>query len=779
MFSELRKGKIAFFKRFLISYLFILIIPLALTSVAYNQAVKIVEGNAIDSRLFMLGHIRDSVDKYFKDLDETIVLTALDSKLNRLLYYSQPREGSSDMYLFYEYANYVRSKLSTNNTFRSSFYIFFKNNESIFANNKTDFGIEGFFNDYLNYSNMQYSQWYDIFLNQYNYRRALPAQKVKIDGAESSAITYLYSIPMREGRNQPEGVIAYLINEEEINKLLKGVNADGDGWAYITDKSGQLISGSSSNSAVIESVLATVGSSDGYTIKSVAGENMIFVYTQSQYNDWTYTAVLPMKTVMGKVLYVKQVIIAVLLVSLLIGVFVSFFLAYRNTKPFKEVFLTLKDFFNAEGDKLDMQERMSDYAFLQGSISNLISNNKTLQSSLQRQASTLKTVFLDRLLKGEFDDRNKMETLLSYVGLDIQGNSFIVMVLKINRNDNLLSRPILEELDVFRVIIEEILYKNIGEKCYLHMLNENEMALLLGFSTAECHDNTDIIHEITGNVKQEALAHFHIAPIIGIGNMYRNLFDVHYSFIEARQALNAYEECKDQGDTVLWYRDIRKTDYSYYYSSDLEQKILSFAKSGSWSELESALDKVFRENFIKNTLSDAVKNTLLYDLQATLTKLLDDTRLKTEVSGQDYVLLSKGQPDKFFKWLKDAYRQICKEVANNRKSHNTKLKEGILEFINENYTDGNLSVAAVASQFNLSESYLSQFFREQTGETFSSYLENMRIRMACQLLSENSLSIDEISRRTGYNNTNSFRRAFKRVMGIAPSAYSDIEHNNS
>lgn len=777
-FLRSQTGKIAFFKRFLISYLCILIIPLVLSSFAYNQAVRIVENNAIDSRMFMLGHIRDTVDKYFKDLDETIVLTALDYKLNRLLYYNQPGEGSSDMYLFYDYTNYVRSKLTTNNAFRSSFYIFFKNNEAVFSNNKTDFGIEGFFKDYLNYTDMDYNQWYEVFLNQYNYRRALPAQKVKIDGVEGSSITYLYSIPMREGRNQPEGVIAYVINEEEINNLLKGVNADGSGWAYITNKNGQLISGSSKNEYVNASAQAGSPASDGYTIKSVSGEKMIFVSTQSRYNDWTYTAVLPVKTVMGKVLYIQQITITVAVISLLVGFFVSFLLAYRNTKPFKEVVLTLKDFFNTEGGKLEMQDKMNDYAFLQGSVTSLISNNKTMHSSLQRQASALKTVFLDRLLKGEFDDRNKMETLLSHVGFDIQGNSFVVMVLKINRNDNLVSRSILEELDVFRVIIEEILYKNIGEKCYLHMLNENEMALLLGFSMTESHDHADITDRITRNVNQEFLSHFHIAPIIGIGNPYRNLFDVHYSFLEARQALNSYEEHTDQEDTVIWYNKIQKTDSSYYYSTDLEQKLLSFAKSGSWSELESTLDKVYRENFIKNTLSDAVKNTLLYDLQATLTKLLDDTRLKTELNGQDYVLLSKGQPDKFFKWLKDAYKQVCKEVVINRKSHNTKLKDGILEFIDTNYTDGNLSVAAVASQFNLSESYLSQFFKEQTGETFSSYLENMRIRLACELLSENALSIDEISRKSGYNNTNSFRRAFKRVMGIAPSAYSSIEHNN-
>ena len=85
-----------------------------------------------------------------------------------------------------------------------------------------------------------------------------------------------------------------------------------------------------------------------------------------------------------------------------------------------------------------------------------------------------------------------------------------------------------------------------------------------------------------------------------------------------------------------------------------------------------------------------------------------------------------------------------------------------------------LCVAEMAREFDLSESYFSQLFKELTGDTFSAYLENLRINKACELMNESKTAeIEQVAQAVGYNNSNTFRRAFKRAMGIAPSSYKD------
>ena len=49
----------------------------------------------------------------------------------------------------------------------------------------------------------------------------------------------------------------------------------------------------------------------------------------------------------------------------------------------------------------------------------------------------------------------------------------------------------------------------------------------------------------------------------------------------------------------------------------------------------------------------------------------------------------------------------------------------------------------------------------------------LRIERAIELIQEGKLKIAEIAEAVGYTNDQTFRRAFKRVMGVSPTAYKD------
>lgn len=100
-----------------------------------------------------------------------------------------------------------------------------------------------------------------------------------------------------------------------------------------------------------------------------------------------------------------------------------------------------------------------------------------------------------------------------------------------------------------------------------------------------------------------------------------------------------------------------------------------------------------------------------------------------------------------------------------------KLVQDIMQFINANYTDNAFSIYQICDHFHISESAAYQIFRELIGTSFMALVEHMRIEYACQLLNEKKLLIKDISNAVGYTNDNSFRRAFKRVMGITPGEY--------
>ena len=120
--------------------------------------------------------------------------------------------------------------------------------------------------------------------------------------------------------------------------------------------------------------------------------------------------------------------------------------------------------------------------------------------------------------------------------------------------------------------------------------------------------------------------------------------------------------------------------------------------------------------------------------------------------------------------LKDCCFEICSHIDSLKRSHNETLQKKILNWLSENYTDPTLNLAMAADQFNISKKYVSQFLKDQTGKTFSEYLEHLRLSKALELLKQSNLGVTEISFACGFSAPNTFYKAFKRRYGISPSS---------
>ncbi len=87
------------------------------------------------------------------------------------------------------------------------------------------------------------------------------------------------------------------------------------------------------------------------------------------------------------------------------------------------------------------------------------------------------------------------------------------------------------------------------------------------------------------------------------------------------------------------------------------------------------------------------------------------------------------------------------------------------------HLDHDLSVAALAERTHLSPRQFARRFGAAFGSTPANYVENVRLGEARRRLSEVDSAIEPIARSVGFNSADSFRRAFERRFGIAPSAY--------
>lgn len=92
------------------------------------------------------------------------------------------------------------------------------------------------------------------------------------------------------------------------------------------------------------------------------------------------------------------------------------------------------------------------------------------------------------------------------------------------------------------------------------------------------------------------------------------------------------------------------------------------------------------------------------------------------------------------------------------------------KFIQDNYAT-DISLEDVANYVFLNSVYFSKFFKQHTGENFSDYLINLRIKKSIELLSEGKYKIYEVGELVGYRNSKYFSRQFKQITGMSPSEY--------
>ena len=94
-----------------------------------------------------------------------------------------------------------------------------------------------------------------------------------------------------------------------------------------------------------------------------------------------------------------------------------------------------------------------------------------------------------------------------------------------------------------------------------------------------------------------------------------------------------------------------------------------------------------------------------------------------------------------------------------------------VNYIEQNFLDGKISVNHLAKISGISESYLKKLFIKKFGMPPSKYIIQLKLNHACDLLRFDTYKISHISNICGYDNVYYFSRQFKKHIGITPSEF--------
>ena len=105
------------------------------------------------------------------------------------------------------------------------------------------------------------------------------------------------------------------------------------------------------------------------------------------------------------------------------------------------------------------------------------------------------------------------------------------------------------------------------------------------------------------------------------------------------------------------------------------------------------------------------------------------------------------------------------------KSPDDKLLDRVMNVINHNLSNSDLSIDKVAEEVGISRVHLHRKMKELTGQTPHDFIRNLRLKQAANLLSRPGMNITEVVYACGFNNTASFSTIFKKFYGMTPREY--------
>lgn len=120
--------------------------------------------------------------------------------------------------------------------------------------------------------------------------------------------------------------------------------------------------------------------------------------------------------------------------------------------------------------------------------------------------------------------------------------------------------------------------------------------------------------------------------------------------------------------------------------------------------------------------------------------------------------------------LETAAENLCSSMAQeNGSSENLTVKRA-KSLIHEFYSDG-ITLEEIAHKLGITPEYLSTQFRKETGDTFSNYIRDYRIKKSKELLLGTQLKLYQISAQVGYSDPKYFSQVFKKAVGQLPADY--------
>ena len=317
----------------------------------------------------------------------------------------------------------------------------------------------------------------------------------------------------------------------------------------------------------------------------------------------------------------------------------------------------------------------------------------------------------------------------------------------------------------------ETLLGNKYELRVIQYLRKNVMAGLIGMKEEEDLFLRNHLYGIVSDVSQNCGGKIHIF----VGGKCKKK-DIHWSYVQS--LLLSHKKRKQMEGSIGYFEENSREIKMRFAYPKLELDSLYDALIAADVKKVNVITDVLLDTIREQSHNRFVCTSLCCDIINTFYRA--QTELECERRGNrpeiDYKHLDGIADVEDMVQLILKIREETREYmeAEPQKPEEKNIAVRVMEFINQNYKDGQLCVSMVADTFQMSISNLSHQFKALTNVTISDYITDKKFLYAKELLLDADFSVKEIAGMLGYNQTASFIRKFKQYYGRTPLEYREL-----
>ena len=631
-------------------------------------------------------------------------------------------------------------------------YIFLFNENRVITQSATVQRADDFYNQYFTLNGQDYDSFRKTFISRRYTGEVLPDQTIGYLGTSYSKWLMAQSIPL-DSTATPRGVILFSLRENLILDCLQDGVADESSLCVLAHPGGARLIAQGNAAHWDDDMLAALLSAEEIQKTGVSYFNLPgggeYLVTATECAAGRILAVQPVSTVFSDVQRYSARMLLVSLSMVLAAVLIAWLVTRHNASRMNRVM-------NSIAPEYQSADAPNVYAYMEEAFLHAREKEAALEASGRKKIYKLQNVFLNRLLRGEWQTAAEIQQEQEQAGLNLDAGNYTVLFIHLRENP---------DADTVLAALRETIGKEFGDsQSYLVRLGNGNYACLLLSDEPEMTESIEAVADgLDAHLHAVTMVSAPVTELIDVSQAYRQVRTMSYIVQTGEKHL-------------YWYRELFQDDvlYNYEYSIYTETGLRNNIMAGNERTVREMLVELYRRNLRSSVQSDHVVRFFACDLYRLVNHLdADESHEKGEALDKlkvrlDEVLEDPKQFDYYFGAAMAYCLELCEQYKNRRGNAGDDVLQRINDYVDAHYTDPNMSISGMADDLSLSAKYLSTLFKEQTGEKLSSYIERKRIEHASQLLEETEMSINDIALASGYALTHTFRVAFKRVQGVAP-----------